>query len=99
MPVHAGRAALDVGAPRFEFGLTAKRRINRKPLQASCSRFWPAAIQCGALDSGGPTASRCRYAGKQVLLDNCVNAPIAIDHLRDAEVYPDGHERNRLVLA
>jgi hypothetical protein len=43
-------------------------------------------------------ASSCRYAGKEALLDDRVDAPITIDHLRDTEINPDGHERNRLVL-
>ena len=43
-------------------------------------------------------ASSGRHTGKQALLDDRVDAPIAIDHLRDAEINPDGHERNRLVL-
>jgi hypothetical protein len=43
-------------------------------------------------------ASSCRHAGKEALLDDRVDAPITIDHLRDTEINPDGHERNRLIL-
>src|SRR5271168_1557681 len=41
---------------------------------------------------------RCR-AGKQALLDDGVEAPVAVDYLGDAEIDPDGDERDRLVLA
>ena len=47
---------------------------------------------------GSSRASSRRYTGKQVLLDDRVDAPIAIDHLRDAEIDSDGHKRNRLVF-
>ena len=44
-------------------------------------------------------ASRRRRAGKQALLDDGVDTPVAVDHLGDAEVDADGHERDRLILA
>jgi hypothetical protein len=47
----------------------------------------------------GSKASRRRYTGKQILLDDGVDTPVAVDHLGDAEVDPDGDERYRLVLA
>ena len=40
----------------------------------------------------------CRDTGEQVLLDDRVDPPIAVDNLRNAKVNSDGHERNRLVL-
>ena len=56
--------------------------------------------QCGVGFAGaGSKASRRRCAGKQILLDDGVDAPVTVDHLGDAEVDSDGDERDRLVLA
>src|ERR1700693_339401 len=53
----------------------------------------------GQTTERGFKASRRRRAGKQALLDDGVDAPVAVDHLGDAEVDADGHERDRLILA
>ena len=39
-----------------------------------------------------------RDPGEEALLDNGVDAPVAVDHLGDAEVDSDRDKRNRLVL-
>jgi hypothetical protein len=41
-----------------------------------------------ALAASSPNASCRDYAGKQALLDDRVDAPITIDHLRDTEATP-----------
>src|ERR1700709_344000 len=43
--------------------------------------------------------SRSRRVLEQPLAQDRVHAPIAVDHLRDAEIDRDRHQRNRLVLA
>jgi hypothetical protein len=37
-------------------------------------------------------------AGEDILLDDCVDAPISIHHLGDAEVDANGNQRDRLIL-
>jgi hypothetical protein len=61
-------------------------------------RGWPRSVPPAASFLEDIQASSCRHAGKEALLDDRVDAPITIDHLRDTEINPDGHERNRLIL-
>jgi hypothetical protein len=49
-----------------------------------------------ALQNSDAYSHRC--AGEEALLDDGVNAPVAVDHLGYAEVDSDRDERNRLVL-
>src|SRR5262245_28424374 len=51
---------------------------------------WPSACRKSA---------RRLSAGEQRLLDDGVDAPVAVDDLRDTKVDGDGHERDGLVLA
>src|SRR5262245_38057733 len=49
----------------------------------------------GARKTSDPALFPC----EQILLDDRVHAPVAVHDLGDAEVHPDRHERNCLVLA
>jgi hypothetical protein len=72
-------------------------RAATKPVLILCFANGIAGRLEDAMQNRGVASGR-RRTGKQVFLDDGMDTPIAIDHLSDAEVHPDGHERNRLVL-
>src|ERR1700691_1409567 len=81
-------------------------QCNASLAHARVSRSWRSIADASNSREGGrrfnspavqSPSRRCR-AGKQALLNDGVDAPVAVDHLSHAEIDADGNQRNRLIL-
>jgi hypothetical protein len=86
-------------APTQPSGLAEKRREHTLIPLTSVTPLFHSGCSKNSLTGRLPgwTCSSSTL-GEDRLLYDCVDAPVTIDHLGDAEVDCDGHQRDRLVL-
>jgi hypothetical protein len=101
--LNSGYDVNNVGLPKSNDCIrqchVARARVTAPP---ACAGRWPAleaAPRAGAPASTPSARSLDGHSGEQALLDDGVDAPIPIHHLRHPEVDGDGNQRNRLILA